>query len=207
LDSRPQSEPGTLPANPVLAALISRSAGGEAAALMALYDATGSVLFSMALRILGDRAAAEEVLLDVYTQAWKQSASYSDKCCSPITWMAAITRNCAIDKLRSGPREWKPQPDEQAGADRRASGIEEGLPAVPMPKGPIQSAVETLPPEQRSVIELAYFFGLSQSEIAARLREPPGAVKTRARLGMIKLSELVRPIIQTTEMDKRGTGH
>jgi len=207
LDPQPQSETGTLPANPVLAALISRCAGGQPAALIALYHATGSVLFGMALRILGNRVAAEEVLLDVYTQVWKQSASYSDKRCSPISWIAAITRDRAIDRLRSGRREWKPQADEKAGADKPASGMEEELPAVPMPKGPIRSAIEMLPSEQRSVIELAYFSGLSQSEIAARLHQPPGAVRTRVRLGMMKLSELLRPILQTTETDKRGTGH
>lgn len=201
MDSQLQSEPGILPANPVLAALISKSAGGEPAALMALYNATGSVLFGMALRILGNRAEAEEVLLDVYTQVWKQSASYSDKSRSPISWMAAITRDRAIDRLRSGRRERKPQTDEKAGADKYASGMEEEPPVMPMPKGPIQSAIETLPSEQRSVLELAYFSGLSQSEIAARLHQPLGAVKTRARLGMTKLSELLRPILQTMEMD------
>jgi RNA polymerase sigma-70 factor (ECF subfamily) len=207
LDSQPQSAPETPLANPDLAALIGRIARKEPAALIALYNATSRVLFGMALRILGDRAAAEEVLLDVYTQVWKQSASYDDKRCTPISWITAITRNRAIDKLRSGRREWKPQADEKVGAGKHASGKEEGLPAMSMPKGPIQSAIETLPSEQWSVIELAYYWGFSQTEIAARLHQPLGAVRTRARLGMIKLSELLHPILQPMEMDKRGMGH
>lgn len=207
LDSQPQNAPAMPLANPDLAALIGRIARKEPAALTALYDATSRALFGMALRILGDRSAAEEVLLDVYTQVWKQSATYNDNRCTPISWIAAITRNRAVDKLRSGRREWKPQVDEKVDADKRATGKEEGLPAMSMQKELIRAAIETLPSEQWNVIELAYYWGLSQREIAARLHQPLGAVRTRARLGMIKLGELLPPILQTMEMDERGMEH
>jgi len=174
---------------------------------MTLYNATSRSLFGLALRILGDRAPAEEVLLDVYTQVWKQSASYDDKGCAPWSWIAGITRRRAIERLRSGRRERKPQTDEKAGAEGPGLRKEEDRGAVSLPNGTIQSAIETLPAEQWNIIELAYYSGLSQCEIAARLHQPLGAVRTRARLGMIRLSELLRPILQTTETDKRGMGH
>jgi RNA polymerase sigma-70 factor (ECF subfamily) len=206
LDFQPQNAPETTLGIPDLAALIGRIARKEPAALMALYDATGSLFFGMALRILGDRVAAEETLLDVYTQVWKRSASYNEKRCTSVAWIADITRDRAIERLRSGRREWKAQ-NEKIGIEKYAPSDKEGPLALSAQKGLIQSAIEALPSDQWNVIELGYYYGLNQTEIAARLQQPMGAVRTRARLGMTRLSEALKPSRPTMETDKKGTEH
>ncbi len=203
LDSKPQSTPGIRTADPALAALTGRIARKEPEALTELYQATGKLLFGLTWRILGDRTAAEEVVLDVYTQIWKQSASFDDRRHTPLSWIIALTRTRALDRLRFARHTRKSEAGENSCAEKPDSAQE--LPASSPQKEQIRAALATLPSEQWSVIELAYYSGLSQSEIAAKLQQPVGAVKTRARLGMIKLSQLLRPIMQKIEMDNRET--
>jgi RNA polymerase sigma-70 factor (ECF subfamily) len=164
-----------------LGGLIERTANGEEAALAALYDATASLVNGLALRVLGDRGSAEEVTGDVYLQVWRQAVRYDGTRGAPLAWLLTLTRSRAIDRLRTG-----------ASQRARTAPIEAALrvaSAVRQRRQVVRSALTHLPAEQRRAIELAYFEGLSHSEIAATLGEPLGTVKTRVRLGMIRLRE------------------
>jgi RNA polymerase sigma-70 factor (ECF subfamily) len=176
-----------------LIALIGRVARGDRAALAALYQASNRELFGLALRILGDRAAAEEVLLDVYVQIWRTAQTYSQERGPPVTWMTLMTRSRAIDRLRS--RATRQMVDVQpidslASYADSAPGPEESS-EMAKRRRVIIAALAKLTPEQRQVIELAFFSGLSQSEIAAKLRKPLGTVKTQIRLGFVRLRDLL----------------
>jgi RNA polymerase sigma-70 factor, ECF subfamily len=180
-----------------LIALVQRVAQGDQAALAALYDHTNRLVYSLTLRVLGDVSTAEEVLLDVYTQVWRQAASYSTERGMPLAWLTMIARSRAIDRLRSG---WQDQHrreslDVVGDAPAHEASPEENT-ALAERQRFVRTALGVLSPEQREVIELAYYFGLSHSEIAARLNQPLGTVKTRTRLGMIKLREALAPILE-----------
>ena len=179
------------------AALIKRAADGDQAALTSLYDATSRLVFGLVLRVLNDRSAAEEVLLDVYTQVWRQAGSYDDRRGSPLAWLMTIARSRALDRLRSGWQEQqRKQPLEAAGDARSASVSPEEATVASEEQQLVRAALDALTPEQREVIELAYYSGLSHSEIAARLGQPLGTVKTRIRLGLIKLREQLKPVLE-----------
>jgi RNA polymerase sigma-70 factor (ECF subfamily) len=177
--------------------MIKRIASGDQSALAALYDHTNRVVFGLLLRILGDRSVAEEVLLDVYTQVWRQAASYDQGRGSPLAWLMIIARSRALDRLRSGWQEQHRKEPLEAAEDARASvASPEEAAAMAERRQLVRAALALLPPEQREVIELAYYGGLSHSEIASRLGQPLGTVKTRTRLGMIKLREVLKPILE-----------
>jgi RNA polymerase sigma-70 factor (ECF subfamily) len=177
-------------------ALIRSAAGGDQSALAGLYDATSRLVFGLVLRIVGDRPTAEEVLLDVYTQAWRQSANYDEERGAPLAWLMTIARSRAIDRLRSAKHE---QYKESLDAVREISDTDpnpEQATVASERRRLVCSALATLPAEQREVVELAYYSGLSHSEIALRLGQPLGTVKTRTRLAMIKLRDILRPVLE-----------
>jgi RNA polymerase sigma-70 factor (ECF subfamily) len=168
---------------------------GDQSALAGLYDETNRLVFGLVVRILTDRSAAEEVLLDVYTQVWRQAALYEKRRGTPLGWLMTIARSRAIDRLRSGRLEQQvSQPLDSVGEATAATMSPEENTAQSERAKIVRSALLSLSPEQREVIELAYYAGLSHSEIAARLGQPLGTVKTRTRLGMMKLRELLRPL-------------
>lgn len=178
-------------------ALIQEIVAGDQSALTALYDSTSRLLFGLVLRILGDYASAEEVLLDVYTQVWKQAASYDPRRGSPLAWLTTIARTRAIDRLRSGRFELQRKETLEAAEDKTSpQGNPEEMIVMSERQKLVRSAIAALTPEQRQVIELAYYSGLSHSEIAMKIGEPLGTVKTRTRLGMMKLGELLRPMLE-----------
>ena len=179
------------------AALIKRVADGDQSALTTLYDATSRFVFGLILRVVGDRATAEEVLLDVYTQAWRQAASYDEQRGAPLAWLMTIARTRGIDRLRSGRYERHNREPLESMADVTAttSSPEEDS-VIAERRRLVHSALDALSTEQREVIELAYYSGLSHSEIALRLGQPLGTVKTRTRLGMMKLREMLRPVLE-----------
>ena len=179
-----------------LVSLVELVATGDQSALATLYDATNRLIYSLILRVLGDVSSAEEVLVDVYTQVWRQAASYDANRGAPLAWMATIARSRAIDRLRSG---WQDQrrkePLEVLGdAPANAASPEETTAAAERQRF-VREALNLLTPEQREVIELAYYSGLSHSEIAKKLKQPLGTVKTRTRLGMMKLREALAPLL------------
>ena len=179
---------------PDLNLLIMRVATGDQLAMTSLYDTSSRVLFGLLLRILNEHALAEEVLLDVYLQVWQQASSYDELRGSPMAWMLTIARSRAIDRLRSGRQEslLRESFEEFEENVRSDTDVEETA-ALAEEHGKVREALETLPVEQREVIELAYYGGLSHSEIALQLEQPLGTVKTRIRLGMMKLRDLLQP--------------
>lgn len=172
--------------------LIARTAKGDQAAFGMLYDKTSARIYGLVLRVLGDRASAEEVTLDVFTQVWWDARRYDADRGSPSTWLLTLARSRAIDRLRAGMAERERRaPLETAealpheGEDPEQSSVGNERQRL------VHHALAELVSEQRDAITLAYFSGLSQSEIAAKLGLPLGTVKTRIRLGMIQLRDVL----------------
>ena len=179
------------------AALIRRVADGDQSALTELYDATSRLVFGLILRVVTDRSSAEEVLLDVYTQVWRRASSYDSKRGAPLAWLMTIARTRGIDRLRAGKHENQYRDSLDAIGEITASTDSPEADSVSAERRRlVRSALDTLSPEQREVIELAYFSGLSHSEIALKLGQPLGTVKTRTRLGMMKLREMLLPALE-----------
>lgn len=177
-------------------AFIKRLATGDQLALTALYEATNRLVFGLILRIVIDRATAEEVLLDVYTQVWRQAALYDTNRGAPLAWIMTIARSRAIDRLRSGKHDQQgKEPLDAIGELSSLGASPEEMTVSSERQRFVRSALDTLSPEQREVIELAYFSGLSHSEIALKLNQPLGTVKTRTRLGMMKLRDMLKPVL------------
>ena len=159
--------------------------------LTELYDRYSRAIYSFALHIVGEQAEAEDVVQDVFSQAWAQAPRYESSRGAVAAWLLTMTRSRAIDRLRTR----RARPDSVPADESQLRGFVD--PAEPHDLGlftreqvhRVRSAMSRLPVMQRVVIEMAYFEGLSQSEIAERLEEPLGTVKTRARLGLLKLRE------------------
>jgi RNA polymerase sigma-70 factor (ECF subfamily) len=173
--------------------LIRDVARGDQQALASLYDATGRTIYGLLLRIIADPATAEEVLFDVYSQVWRQAGAYSRERGKPLAWLTTIARSRAIDRLRRGRQaQYLTAPLEEAVSASRGESVEEGVLAGEV-REVVRAALNALAPEQREVIELAYYGGMSHSEIAAARGLPLGTVKTRTRLGMMRLREMLKP--------------
>jgi RNA polymerase sigma-70 factor (ECF subfamily) len=167
---------------------------GDGQAVAALYDRDSALVFSLALRIVGDREGAEELVQEAFLRAWRQAGTYQPALGRLSTWLLGITRNLAVDELRR--RGARPQRVDGEAAQEQLdtlSAPEFDDPALQVgladQQAEIRQALDALPPAQRTVIELAYYSGLSQSEIAATLGDPLGTVKTRMRLATQKLRE------------------
>ena len=168
------------------------TAGGDDRAFALFYDESSRLVHSVARRFLADQADADEVTLDVFTQVWR-SASVFDPARGTVTaWLVTMARSRAIDKLRSaGPRALTRESIEDGFelVEKRATPEQSSL--VNQRRRIVQSALATLPVEQRKAIGLAYFEDLSHQEISERLGLPLGTVKTRIRLGMLRLRDLL----------------
>jgi RNA polymerase sigma-70 factor, ECF subfamily len=179
--------------------LVARAAQGDEGALGQLYDRYGAVLYAVAYRIAGQRADAEEIVLEAFAQAWREAPGFEAGRGSVAGWLTMIARSRALDLVRA--RSRRERITASAAADRL--GVSPAMGEFRADPGgaldhderrrQVRQALESLSPPQRQAIELAYFEGLSQSEIAERLQEPLGTVKTRVRLGMQKLRECLRP--------------
>jgi RNA polymerase sigma-70 factor (ECF subfamily) len=173
--------------------LIRGVAEGDEQALASLYDTTSRTVYGLLLRILSDHASAEEVLLDVYAQVWRQAATYCPERGRPLAWLTTIARSRAIDRLRRTRQEHRREaPLDEVLRAAGGAGVEEDVRAGEV-RAVIRAALDALAPEQRDVIELAYYGGLSHSEIAAARGLPLGTVKTRTRLGLMRLREMLKP--------------
>jgi RNA polymerase sigma-70 factor (ECF subfamily) len=173
--------------------LIGRASEGDARALEVLYDRYSRVVYSFALRIVGDPQLAEELLQEVFFRAWQQGAAFRAARGTFITWLLSITHNMAIDEVRKRRRRPQRADNEEpetalAGVQDEGQDVEEEVWLSSL-RTTIAEALEFLPPAQREAIEMAYFQGLTQREIAERLGEPLGTIKTRMRLGIQKLRE------------------
>lgn len=177
------------------AEMIRGVAEGDNQALASLYDATSRTVYGLLLRILSDHSTAEEVLLDVYAQVWRQAGSYRAERGKPLAWLTTIARSRAIDRLRAvDSRERAAQRSAEDGQptaeEPRAWADEEAIRAERAEA--VRAALAELPEEQRQVLVLAYLDGMSQSEIAAAKNQPLGTVKTRTRTGLKRLSDALR---------------
>jgi len=174
-------------------ALIERMMAGDEAALSTLYDRYSTMLFGMLMRILRDQQAAEEVLQDMFLQLWRNAAQFDAKRGSLPAWLMVIGRNRAISRLR-GRRDREVLEEEEGDyANTFASGqnIEDEAVRAELARN-ISAALEQLPAEQKQAVELAYFEGMTQSEIANRTGTPLGTVKTRVRTAMQTLRQILR---------------
>lgn len=173
--------------------LAARVADGESAALEVLYDRYSRIVLSFAMRILGDRQHAEELLQEVFLRVWRQAQNYSDQRGTFVTWLLSITHNMAIDEVRK--RNRRPQRADSADPVLLLENQTSNEPSVEQSvlhaslQEDIAEALQSLPDSQRESLEMAYFQGLTQREIADQLDEPLGTIKTRMRLGMRKLRE------------------
>lgn len=178
--------------------LLTRIGKGDRSSFEELYERYSGILFSTAFRILNEESAAEDVIQDVFIQIWEKAPLYDASRGKPLTWAITMTRNKAIDRIRSQQRRNRLQDDMEKNAsifdefsDR--SSLEE---VQSSEKGEIvRQAILQLSDEQRRAIELAFFSGMSQSEISETIGEPLGTVKARIRRGMMKLKEIVAPLI------------
>jgi len=181
------------------AELVGRVARGDEQALGQLYDRFGGVLYAVAFRVTGQRADAEEAVMEAFGQAWREAARFEAGRGSVAAWLTVMARSRALDRVRSRTR--RERITETAAREEPASApaMSSGFPAPGTSlleeerARAVATALAALSLPQRQAIELAYYGGLSQSEIAERLGEPLGTIKTRVRLGMQKLRETLRP--------------
>ena len=174
--------------------LILRVASGDRAAFEALYDRYSATVFGIVLKMLGDRELAEDAVQEVFWRVWKRAGSF-DRSRAFAPWLFGIAHNYGIDELRR--RRVRPQPvyedDEQPILSDIPDEVDVAAQATLADQRRIvRAALDQLPHEQRQALMLAYFGGLTQQEIAARLGNPLGTVKTRMRLGLQKLRALLQ---------------
>ncbi len=170
--------------------LLHSVARGDEGALARLYDQYRVILFSLLLRILNSREEAEDVLQEVFLQVWKRAGDFDDTRGRPFTWLVTLARSRGIDRIRQlGARQRLADSAAQNAPDEASDAVTDTLHSEQ--KEIVARALASLPEEQRRTLNLAYFEGLTQSEIAEKLDTPLGTVKTRMRSGMIKLRELL----------------
>jgi RNA polymerase sigma-70 factor, ECF subfamily len=189
LEQENQITKGTQTDSAEITVLFERIEKGDSSALTILYDRTSHLLFGLVLRILWDRTAAEEVLLDVYTYVWKHTASYDSKTLQPLDWMIVTARDRALTTLH-----WHRQ--HRIKAFVPTGDFDSTMTVSPEKQNLARSSIASLSPAQREILERAFYSGLSYSDIATQIGKPPGAVKIHVRLGMNKLSELFRPLFE-----------
>ena len=179
--------------------LLTLIAKGDRRAFGQLYDRSSQVLFTLSLKMLGDREEAEDLLQEVYTEVWRKSVRYDERRGSPMAWLTTLTRSRGIDRIRA--------------RASRGHGMTESIDDVPIAdtqghdptpfdqqadaevQGFVMKALVELPAAQRQALELSYYEGMSHSEIAERLKEPVGTIKTRIKLGMSKLKSALQPCL------------
>ena len=173
--------------------LIRQMAAGDRQAFAIFYDRHAPVVFPLILRIVRERADASDVLQEVFWEAWRDAGNYDASRGSPEAWMITRARTRAIDRIRATRRR----------SETFVAPLDEAMAATPVDpsgdaaerasdRGTVQSALQRLPDAQREVIELAYYAGLTQTEIADKIKQPLGTVKTRIRLGLERLRHVVK---------------
>lgn len=183
--------------------LLEQVARGDRAAVLALYDRFGGALLAVAIRISGSRAEAEDVVQEVFTRAWREAVTFDRGRGSAVAWLMTLTRNRAIDVVRSRRRRHH---HEDAQTTEEPVTLEpvatpEGVVTDAERAAAVRVALDALRPEQRQVLELAYFGGLSHSEIAERLQQPLGTVKTRIAQAVKRLRDELARFSPTTASD------
>jgi RNA polymerase sigma-70 factor (ECF subfamily) len=171
-----------------LVALIARRDEG---ALSALYDRYSRLAFSLAMRIVGERALAEEITADAFVSLWRAAGSFTEERGRFVTWLLSVVRHRAIDELRRlnvRPEGTSVELNEALQSTAVPDGLDD-LMDVRQRQMVVRSALASLPAPQRQALELAYFGGLTQQEIADKTKTPLGTIKTRMRLGLLKMRD------------------
>jgi RNA polymerase sigma-70 factor (ECF subfamily) len=164
------------------AALIARMQAGDESAMAALYDRYSGIVYGVALRVLGNTTSAEDVLQEIFLQLWRNPYVFDTTRGKLAAWLAVVTRNRAIDQLRRHP----PEDDIEDLPIALTANLEnEAVQRQAVEK--IRTALSQFPQEQRRALEMAFFEGLTHSEIAAKTGEPLGTIKTRIRTGLLAL--------------------
>lgn len=165
-------------------ALVAEAARGEVKAFAALYDRFAGVMLATAKRMLGDRGGAEDLVHDVFMEVWRNCDSYDPHRATVRTWILVRLRSRALDRLRSATVRREVTTDDVT--PNESAPVSED-PALAPDRAAVVQALAQLPDEQRMVIELSYFHGLSSSEIAERMGSPLGTVKSRTAAGLAKI--------------------
>lgn len=184
---RPHADPGVAPGD---AALIARIRARDEAALLQLYDRYQHLLMALALRLVGDRQTAEEVLQDVFIRLWEASAGFDERRGSVSAWLFGITRNRAIDVLRSAQHRARARERDDLPPSRPDGG---DIAEFVTNRVVVRDALDALSPERRRAVELVYFGGFTHQEAAAALNQPLGTTKGRIRAAMDELRAALRP--------------
>jgi len=168
------------------AALVSRIRTGDQQAMADLYDRYSGVVYAVALRVLANTEAAEDILQDVFMQLWRNPSAFDSSRGSLAPWLAVIARNRAIDQVRKR----KPETDIEDVVIAVDADLESSV-GRRLSIDKVRAALKEMPPDQRRLIEMAFFEGLTHTEIAAKTSEPLGTVKTRIRAGLLALRKAV----------------
>lgn len=175
--------------------LIAGLTEGRERALTELYDRFGGAVYSLAFRVTGDRGAAEEISLDTFLQVWQQAGRFNADQGSLQSWLFTIARSRAIDRVRAAKAVKRTQAEDST-AEQHVERPDETVELAER-RRLVRQAITGLTPSQRAALELAYFEGLSHAQIAERLGEPLGTVKTRVRQAMIALRRTLGPALAT----------
>lgn len=175
-----------------LSRLVAGMARGDQASFRQFFEQTSGLVNSLALRILSNAADAEEVVMDVYSKAWRSAGAFDECRGTPLAWLLMMTRSLAIDRMRQRASR-PPSTDDVAGLALLASPGEdpETASVSAQQRRIVLNAFSKLPVEQQQVLRLAFYRGLSHSELAGELRQPLGTVKTRIRLGLQHMKRLL----------------
>ena len=177
-------------------ALVALLARGDEGALAELYDRFGAVAYGLALRVVRDAALAEDAVQEAFLVVWRTASRFVAERAKARTWILTLVHRRAVDLVRREQfRRAEPLQDEPERGGRTA----EDEAWLRLERARVQEALKRLSDQQREAIELAYYGGFTQSELADRLGEPLGTVKTRIRLGMIKLRELLEAVGQARQ--------
>ncbi|MDX1582140.1 MAG: sigma-70 family RNA polymerase sigma factor [Thermoanaerobaculia bacterium] len=188
--------------------MLSGIASGDAVCFETFYDEYSPTLYAVLLKMLGDRSQADDVLQETFSQVWRTAGSFDARRGSAIGWLISIGRSRALDRLRAG--SLRSTREQQAAAENvrfspngdQMSGFRHA--SMKELREAVLGALTEIPDEQKTAIELAYYKGMTQKEIAKTLGQPLGTVKTRILLGMKKLKSKLRPFHKEYESDSRS---
>ena len=183
--------------------LIAAIRRGDRTALAALYDRFAARLYGLALRVTTDHGEAEDVVAETFAKAWRDAANFDPTRGSVQAWLVTMTRSRALDTVRARTRRLRLVDAASEAVDPVAMGTTAVATDAAVEADErsvrVRAAIATLPEPQREVLDLAYFAGLSQAEIAERLGAPLGTIKTRARLALARLREVLAPLAPGAE--------
>jgi RNA polymerase sigma factor (sigma-70 family) len=172
-------------------ALVALVARGDHAALAALYDRVGRTAFGLALRVLRDDRLAEDAVQEAFLTVWRTAAAFSAERAKATTWILTLVHRRAVDLVRREQRRRTEPLADTEGSEEAASPSAEDAAWLQFERERVQNALRKLPDTQREAIELAYYGGFTQSELAERLGEPLGTIKSRMFAGLARLRELL----------------